>query len=60
MLPPKSVTMNYYSGRAVKVRFIETIRGNEIELTRERAGASEEGAANGKNTTQKFVIKRFT
>ena len=49
----------HYSGGAVKVRFIGTIRG-EIELARERAEASGEGAGNGKNTTQKFVLKRLT
>lgn len=45
-------SMNYYSGRAMKFRYMGTIRGNEIELTRD---------GGGKNAgPKKIVLKRLT
>jgi hypothetical protein len=54
-------TTNYYSGSQVKVAFTGTIKGNEIELTRARAGGvAAEGPATRQNVKQTFTIKRLT
>jgi hypothetical protein len=54
-------TTNYYSGSQVKTVFTGTIKGNEIELTRARAGgAPAEGSPTRQNVNQTFTIKRLT
>ena len=54
-------TTNYYSGNKVKMMFTGTIKGNEIELTRTRAGGPPpENPSNRQNLKQTFTIKRLT
>jgi hypothetical protein len=54
-------TTNYYSGTQVKSVYTGTIKGNEIELTRARAGGTRaEGPATRQNAKQTFTIKRLT
>jgi hypothetical protein len=55
-------TTNYYSGNQQKAQYTGTIKGNEIELTRTRAGNPpvNENPARGQNFKQTFTIKRIT
>jgi hypothetical protein len=53
-------TTNYYSGSQVKSVFTGTIKGNEIELTRARAGTTADGSPTRQNVNQTFTIKRLT
>ena len=54
-------TTNYYSRSQVKSVYTGTIKGNEIELTRVRAGGTRaEGPATRQNVKQIFTIKRLT
>jgi hypothetical protein len=53
-------TTNYYSRSQVKLVFTGTIKGDEMELTRARAGgAPAEGPATRQNLKQTFTIKRI-
>jgi hypothetical protein len=54
-------TTNYYSGSQVRSVYTGTIKGNEIEITRARAGgAPAEGSPTRQNVNQTFTIKRLT
>jgi hypothetical protein len=55
-------TTNYYSGTKIKFLFTGMIKGNEIELIRERTGAppAEGSRPNRQNFKQTFTIKRLT
>jgi hypothetical protein len=54
-------TTNYYNRTEVKFVYTGTIKGNEIELTRERVGDAPAGPpANRQNLKQTFTIKRLT
>jgi hypothetical protein len=55
-------TTNYYNRSQVKLLFTGTIKGDEIELTRARAGGApaEGGPAARQNLKQTFTIKRLT
>ena len=55
-----TITTNYYSGTKSRFNYIGTIRGNEIELTRERIQTPEEKAANRPVFKQTIKLKRLT
>ena len=53
-------TTNYYSGSKMKFVYTGTIKGEQIELTRSRAGGpAAEGSPNRQNANQTFTIKRL-
>ena len=53
-------TTNYYSGTKSRFIYTGTIRGNEIELTRERVQTPEEKTANRPVSKQTLKLKRLT
>lgn len=54
------ITTNYYSGSKSRFIYTGTIRGNEMELTRERVQTPEEKAANRPVFKQTLTLKRLT
>jgi hypothetical protein len=54
------ITTNYYSGNKTKTVFTGTIRGNELELTRERMPAPGEDASKRENPKHTFKLKKLT
>jgi hypothetical protein len=53
-------TTNYYSGTKSRFIYTGTVRGTEIELTRERVQTPEEKAANRPPFKQTITLKRLT
>ena len=53
-------TTNYYSGNKTQTAFTGTIRGSELELTRERLPAPGEDTTKRENPKHTFTLKKLT